>query len=187
VQFAARAARAGIAHHPEVVFAVAGNDVVGGQITKPAFFRFGVGGNLGVAAKVGGVEAFFWEAPTLDDEFPRPVNRFLLEVTCPDAVVCVGVAKTPVAEHLEESVMIGVEADVFEVVVFATGTDTFLSISGAAGLVRAVGLAEKNRHKLVHPGIREQQIRRVGQQAARRDDRVLFLVEEVEKRLTNLG
>src|SRR5580693_10180369 len=72
--------------------------------------------------------------PDCHDEFPRPVNRFLLEI----------VAKAPVAEHLEKSVVIGVEADVVEVVVFAAGADAFLGVGGAGRLVGTFDLAKKN-------------------------------------------
>ena len=42
-------------------------------------------------------------------------------------------------------------------------------------------LAEEDRHELVHAGIGEQQIRRVGQKRRRRHNGVLFLAEEIEK------
>jgi hypothetical protein len=45
-------------------------------------------------------------------------DGFLLEV----------VAEGPVAEHLEERVVIGVEADVVEVVVLAAGADALLGV-----------------------------------------------------------
>ena len=58
---------------------------------------------------------------TFGDQFPGPVDGFLLEV----------IAEGPVAEHLEERVVVGVEADVFEVVVLAAGADAFLGVGGA--------------------------------------------------------
>jgi len=48
-------------------------------------------------------------------------------------------------------------------------------------------LSKKNRHELVHAGIREKQIRRVGQQRRRRHNRVPFLAKEIEERLSDLG
>ena len=79
----------------------------------------------------GGVEAFRRKPePFLRrDEFPRPFDGFLFEI----------IAKAPVAEHLEKRVVIGVEADVFEVVVFAAGADAFLGVGGAPGFVGALG------------------------------------------------
>ena len=81
--------------------------------------------------------------------------------------------------------MIGVEADVVEVVVLAAGADAFLGIGGAAGCVGAFRLAEEDGHELVHAGIREQQVRRIGQEARGGDDGVLLRLEEVEERLAD--
>jgi len=41
-------------------------------------------------------------------------------------------------------VVIGVETDVFEVVVFATGANAFLGVGGATGLVGTFGLAKED-------------------------------------------
>jgi hypothetical protein len=93
-------------------------------------------------------------------------------------------------------VVIGVETDVFEVVVFATGANALLRVRCArrqtrnrAGPLIDLGLllAEEDRHKLVHAGIGEQQIRRVGHQARRRHNGVLLRLEEVEERLADFG
>ena len=124
--------------------------------------------------------------PPLNHKFPRPSNRFLLEV----------IAKTPVAQHLEKRVVIGVEADVIEVVVFAAGADALLRVGGArrqsgngAGPFVHVGLplAEEDRDELVHARVGEQEIWRIGQQARRRHNRVLLRLEEVEKRLADFS
>ena len=53
--------------------------------------------------------------------FPRPLDRLAFEV----------VAEAPVAEHLEERVVVRVEADVFEVVVLAASADALLRVGGA--------------------------------------------------------
>jgi hypothetical protein len=42
-------------------------------------------------------------------------------------------------------------------------------------------LPEKNRHELIHAGIRKEQIRRVRQKQRRRHNGVLFLAKEIEK------
>ena len=95
----------------------------------------------------GGVEAFRREAPDLGQEFPSPFNGFFLEV----------VAEGPVAEHLEEGVVVGVVADVFEVVVFASGADALLRVGCAGWAVGCRLAAEKVGHELVHPGVGEEQ------------------------------
>ena len=81
--------------------------------------------------------------------------------------------------------VIGIEADVFEVVVFAAGADAFLGVGGAARFVGAFGLAKKNRDELVHAGVREQEVRRIWEQAGRRHNGVPLGLEEVEEVLAD--
>ena len=90
VQFRARAAGAGLAHHPEVVLFVAVDDVNGGVESGGAEFpgpcvvgvlvKFGGVALACVWGIDGGVEAGSGEVPDLGDEFPCPVNGFALEV-----------------------------------------------------------------------------------------------------------
>src|SRR5204862_829176 len=114
-----------------------------------------------------GVKTLRRKLPALDHKFPRPLNRLLLEV----------IAKAPVAEHLEERVVIGVESDVFQVVVFSAGPNALLRVSEARGVPRRLLLPEKNRDELVHARIREEQVRRVWQKRSRGHNRVLFLAK----------
>ena len=69
----------------------------------------------------GGVKPLGWKFPALNYELPSPFDCFFLEV----------IAKAPVAQHLEEGVMISVESDVFEVVMFAASANTFLCVGNA--------------------------------------------------------
>ena len=192
VEFAARAAGAGVAHHPEVVFLVAVDDVDlrveagGAELLGPDVVGFLVelaGVAFALVRRIdGGVEAVLGELPDFGDQFPGPVDGFLLEV----------IAEGPVAEHLEEGVVVGVEADVFEVVVLAAGADAFLGVGGAGvaagdgagplGDVRGA-LAEEDRHELVHAGVGEQQVGRVRHQARGGHDGVPLRLEEIEERL----
>src|SRR6266496_5996773 len=87
----------------------------------------------------GGVKTLRRKFPALDHEFPRPFDRFLLEI----------ITEAPIAEHLKKGVMICVESDVFEVVVFPSGTDAFLGIGDARRIPRRFLLPEKNGHKLI--------------------------------------
>ena len=187
VQFRARAARAGFAHHPEVVFLVAVNDVnFRIESGSAKFFRPETPRFLIEFARIvfrfvgivnGGIKALRRKFPDADDEFPRPINRFLFEI----------IAEAPVAEHLKKGVVVGVEADVVEVVVLAAGADALLRVRRAAGRVRTFDLPKKNRDELVHARVREQQVWRVGHQRTRRHDGVLLRLEEVEERLADLG
>ena len=113
VQFGAGTARAGVAHHPEIVLLVAVDDVDGGIEPGGAEIRRPDGRTLPGRIRSGRLWICRASRPwrrggsggnfqTLDDQFPRPVDRFLFEV----------IAEAPVAEHLEKGVVIGVEADV---------------------------------------------------------------------------
>ena len=194
VDLRARTARAGLAHHPEIVLFVAVHDVDRGiepdaaELLRPQLPRLLIA--LARIARIGlvdgGVNAVRREMEALDDQLPRPPDGFLFEV----------VAEAPVPEHLEEGVVIRVEPDVIEVVVFAAGADALLGVGGAgvgAGDGAAPGahvgaaLAEEDGHELVHAGVGEQQIRRVGHERRRRHDGVLFLAEEIEELLADLG
>ena len=187
VEFGARTAGAGLAHHPEVVLLVAVDDVDGrveaggAELLGPDVpgFLVELGGvALGLVRLVdGGVEAVLRELPDLGDELPGVVDGLALEV----------VAEGPVTQHLEERVVVGVEADVFEVVVLTAGADALLGVGGAAGGVRALRLAEEDRDELVHPGVGEEQVGGVRHQARRLDDRVLLRFEEIEEGLADLG
>ena len=95
----------------------------------------------------GGVEAVGGEAPAFDDEFPCPGDGFLFEI----------VAERPIPEHFKERVVIGVVADVLEVVVFAAGADALLGIRCAGRGVGSFFDAKKERDERVHPGICKQQ------------------------------
>ena len=123
---------------------------------------------------------------TLGDQFPGPVDGFLFEI----------IAEAPVAEHLEEGVVIGVEADIFEIVMFAAGADAFLGVGGA-GVAAGNGagpfvdvrraLAQEDGHELVHAGVGEEQVRGIGHEAGRGHDGVLLRLEEIQKRLANFS
>ena len=132
------------------------------------------------------VKAAGRKPPDSGHQLPGPFNGFLFEV----------IAKTPVSQHLEERVVIGVEPDVVQVIVFAAGADAFLGVRGAGrqsrngpGPLVHVGLllAEKDGDELVHTGVRKQQVRRIGQEARRGHDGVLFRLEKIEERLADFG
>ena len=91
--------------------------------------------------------------PAINDQLPRPLDRFLFEI----------IAEAPVAEHFEKRVVVRVQPDIFEIVMLSTGANAFLSVGQARWIPRRFLLSQKNRYELVHAGIREQQIRRVGQ------------------------
>jgi len=69
----------------------------------------------------------------------------------------------------------------------SASTNTFLRIGSTTRGIGALGLSEKDRDKMIHPCIGEEQVRGVGHQARRRHDAVLLRAEEIEVRLANLG
>jgi len=133
VELGAGSARSGVAHHPEVVFDVAVDDVncrveaLGFELRLPKVVGFLVEvGGVTLARRInGGVKALGGKSPTLDEELPSPVDGLGLEV----------ITEGPVPQHLEEGMMIGVVADILEVVVLSSGADAFLGVGGAGGIV----------------------------------------------------
>jgi len=83
--------------------------------------------------------------------------------------------------------MVGVEPDIFEIVVFASGTDTFLGIGSAGGFVGAGDFVPKDGDKLVDRGVGEEEAGRFRQEAGGRHNAVAFALEEIEVALTDLG
>ena len=83
--------------------------------------------------------------------------------------------------------MISVVADVFEVVVFATCTDALLGISGTGRIIGRFLGAEEVGHELIHPRVREEQIRGSGHQRSRGHGGVPFGSKEIEEGLADLG
>src|SRR5262245_12477717 len=105
VDLAARAARPGLAHRPEVVLLAALDDPFGRQARDLPPELAG----LVVLLEDRGEEVLWPEAPLLRHQLPAELDRLGLEV----------VAEREVAEHLEEGVVARRRADVLEVVVLA--------------------------------------------------------------------
>ncbi len=187
VQFRARAAGTRFAHHPEIIFLITIHDVDGRvESDRAEFFRPNIpsllvevrGVALGFVGLVNrGVETAGGEFPDLRDEFPGEVDRLAFEV----------IAEGPIPEHLEERVVVGVETDVFEVIVLTASADTLLGVRGPTGGIGALGLAEEDGHKLVHACVGEEQVRRVRHERRGLHHRVLLGGEEIEEGLAYLG
>ena len=177
VDLAARAARSGVGHPPEVV-------VVAGVDVAPSRHPLGrqadlvapdVPGDLVVL--VGGRrQPVAGNAQVAGQEVPRPVDRLALEV----------VAEAPVAEHLEQRVMTRRAADLLEVVVLAGDAEAALVVDGPR--VRAGLGADQDVLELDHPGVREQQRGVAGRhEAGAGHHGVAALGEEVDEPATDLG
>ncbi len=179
VDLAARTARPRVAHFPEVVLLRAEVDVRRVDVGDgaPQFGGFVVGFQTVslVPAEDGGVQPALVDAPDVGEQIPRPGDGLGLEV----------VAERPVAQHLEEGVVVGVLADIFQVVVFAAGADALLAVDGT-GVVAGAG-GEEDVFELVHAGVREQQRRvAVRHDGAGRHERMsVFFHEIVDELLTD--
>ena len=173
--FGARAARAGVAHLPEVVgrvfgaFVVADADDALGRHTD--FVQPDVVGFV-VFCVNGRQEFVFRDVQPFrgSQEFPSEVDRVALEI----------VAEGEVAHHFKEGMVAGGVADVFQVVVFAACAYAFLRGSGA--VVGAFVEAEEYVFKLVHACVGKQQGRVVvWHERGRADDGVAFRFEKFQE------
>jgi hypothetical protein len=171
---AARPARPGVGHLPEVVALVLGRarlvaDAHAARRRHADFLRPDVVG-LVVLVVDRGPQALLRQSVNLRQQLPRIADRLALEV----------IAEAEVAQHLEEGVVARGIADVFEIVVLATGAHAALGSRGAD--VRPPFLAEEDVLELHHAGIREQQRRVVARhERARGDDGVAPAGEVIQK------
>ena len=146
----ARTARAGVAHHPEVVGGVARALVVADAdhaLGRHADFLCPDVVGLVVLGIHGDVELFLGQLEHFGQQFPGVLDRIALEI----------IAEAEVAEHLEEGVVPRGVADVLQVVVLAAGAHAFLRRCGAR--VRPLVETEEHILELVHPRVGEQQRR----------------------------
>ena len=158
MQFRTRAAGSGIPHHPEIVFFVAVDDVH--FRVQSRFFEKCLPEVIGLLIEIsrvslgwigfidGGIEALLGKFPDLCQQFPGPLNGFLLEI----------ITKAPVAKHFEKGVMVGIHPHIFEVIVLASRSNAFLGVGSSPGLIRTWDFSEKNGNKLVHPCIGKKQV-----------------------------
>jgi hypothetical protein len=122
------------------------------------------------------VQTLLRQLPDLRQKLPCPGDRVLLVV----------VAERPVAEHLEEGVMVGVVPHLLEIVVLAGDADALLGIGAARVLARSG--PEEDILELVHPRVGEVEGRiPVGDHRCGGDDRVAALAEELEERLSDFA
>ena len=177
--FAAGTAGAGIGHHPEIVGGVFGALVVADthhalRRQSDLFCPDVVG--LVIVDVDRGPQFVRRQLVDLGQQFPRPRQRLPFEV----------IAKTPVAQHLEESVVPRGVTDVFQVVVFTAGTQAGLH-RRRAHIGAFVG-AQKHVLELHHARIDKHQRRVVAwHQWAGGDDGVSLGREKVQERFANIG
>ena len=175
---AARAAGAGVGHHPEVVALVLAALVVADAdhaLGRQADVLGPDVVGLVVLVVDGGRELVGRQAVDLGEQFPAPGDRLFLEV----------VAKAPVAQHLEEGVVARGVAHVLEVVVLAAGAQAGLHAGRAH--VGALVAAQEHVLELHHTAVGEHQCRVVARhQRAAGHDGVALALEEVEEALADV-
>jgi hypothetical protein len=163
---AARPARSGIAHLPEVV--AAGDTrkapLVDADLVQPD------SGGVVVIDVDGDPELVRRQAEGLGEKVPGEADPLRLEV----------IAEAEVAHHLEKRVMTSRVADVLEIVVLAAGAHATLRGHGA--VVVAALVAKEHVLELDHAGVSEQQRGIVGgYERRRRHDPVPMRLEVVQK------
>ena len=174
------AARAGVAHGPEVVGGVRRTLVIpdthhalGGHthFFGPDVVRLVIAGVDGdPELLLGQVQPF-----VRGQKLPRIVDGITLEV----------VAKAEVAQHLEEGVMARGVPDVLQVIVLAAGAHALLAAGGAG--IGALFQAQEAVLELVHAGVGEQQCRVVGRnQRAGGNAGVPLFFKETEEGFTDV-
>ena len=143
----AGAARARIAHRPEVVLGGAGHNPGIRHVATPERARLLVRAepHPRVALVNGGPQPLGRQAEGRRQEFPRKGDRGLLEI----------VAEREVPQHLEEGVVPRRPPHVFQVVVLAPGANALLRRDGAS--VRALLAPGEHILELHHPGVGEEQ------------------------------
>ena len=173
----AAAARAGLAHLPEVV---GGAELVDAPLVAedalPDGERLVVARRGRVAGEDRGAQPILGQAPDLGQHRPREPDRVFLEV----------VAEREVAEHLEERVVPVRRPDVVEIVVLAADAHALLRGRGAA--VVAALAAQEHVLELVHPRVGEQQGGVVGRDQRRAgSDAVVLRLEELQEGAPDLS
>ena len=176
VDFRAGSAGSRLAHLPEIIVLVAADDMVRGQVPEPVVVSLLVERHAVLLRTFEhrGVHPLGGQSVDAVEQFPGPLDRLLLEV----------IAVGPVAQHLEHRMVVGVVADLLQVVVLARNAQTFLRIGRTR--ILAGGVAQEDVLELVHARVGEHQ-RGVAldDHRGRRHDSMPFRLEEVEKGLTN--
>src|SRR5262249_21658433 len=171
MNFRAWPARSGLPHLPEIIFLTSSMNMrrMNVRLRLPEFKGFIVGLQViqRIACEYRGMKPFLIQAPYFGKKLPGPGDGFFLEV----------IPERPVAEHLEERVVISVLAHVVEVIVLATRANALLRIDGTS-IVPGAG-PQEDVLELIHAGVGEEQggiIRR--HDARRRYERMAVLLHE---------
>ncbi len=179
VDFTARAAGTGVAHFPEIVLAAKIEDVVRVYVRylSPIVSRLLVGFQLTlVILEDRDPEPVFGQAPDFGEQLPRPGDGLLFVI----------IAKRPIAQHLEESVMIGIVSYILQIVVLTGDPHALLSVSSPR--IPPFLQSQEDVFKLIHARIGEQQRGIIARhQRGAGHYGVSLAGEEIQKRLPDLS
>ena len=141
--FAARAARSGVAHRPKIV---AGRDADNPLVGQAGNF-FPEAKGFVIRMVYGHGQPVRRNAPDFRDKIPRVVDCLFLEI----------VSEGKIAQHLEKRMVTGGIADIVEIVMLASGPNAFLTRRGCrVGTFFGPGEDILERH---HPRVDEHQRR----------------------------
>ena len=178
VNFAAGATRSGLAHLPEIILTPKIEDVIGVYVGyfPPVASCLLIGPQISfVILEHRNPETAFRQSPHLGKEFPCPG----------DGLFFVIVAKGPIAEHLEERVMIGIIPDILEIVVLPGDPQALLCIG--CSRVLALLQSQENVLELIHACVCEQQCGIISRyQRSAGNDSMPLAGEEIQERLPDL-
>ena len=170
MNLAARSARAGVAHLPEIVFqSKFVNPLFRHALRHPEIAGLGIARHPAFALENRHKQLVVRDPKPLrrSDQLPGVRNRVFFEV----------VAKAEVPQHLEKRVVAVGKADVFKIIVFAPGAHTFLRTRGPR--VIAFFQAEKHVFELVHPRVGKKQSGIIRRDERRRVDLFVSVLEEI--------
>jgi hypothetical protein len=147
VDLRTRTARTRIPHFPKIVFFGTVQNAVLGNVFFPNRLGLLVRSQSvgGIASKNRHVQLVRVDFVDLGQKLPGPSNGVLFEV----------IAKTPVPEHLEQRMVVGVVPDFLQIVVLARHPQAFLRVRNPRMLHRRD--AQEHIFERIHAGIGEQQ------------------------------
>ena len=94
-----------------------------------------------IALKNGNIQTVFGNFIYVCKQLPAPRDRFCFEI----------IAEAPVAQHFKHSMVVGINAHFFQVVVLAAYPETFLCIGNTG--IRRFFIAQEIILELVHAGV----------------------------------
>ena len=177
MDFRTRPTRSHIPHFPKIIFFIAEEDSILGQIIHPNFTGFCISFQsvLFASFKDSSVQPVFIQPHYSGQEFPGKSNRIFFEI----------ITERPVPQHLEHRMMICIVSYLFQVVVFSGNPETFLRVRDTP--VFGIDIPKNNIFELIHSCVCKHQRRIVlNHHGCRRDDSMSLTFKKIQKLLSDL-